>query len=426
MTESRTVGASEGRVIIVGGGAVGVCCAYFLATAGFRVLLLEENEICSGCSYGNLGLLAASHCTPLASAGVIAKATAWMFDPESTFSIHWRSDPQLAAWLSQFVRVSYLKPAPVATAELLRLVLVSMSLFDQLSRREDLSFGYKKQGVLELFATTTAFRDASRRTESLRRAGLEVEILDPEATRLLEPAASSNVCGSLLYKDDCHIQPADFVLGLADVSRGVGVEILEHSRITSLRTSGNCITGVCTRESFFAASIVILAAGCATPSLAKPLGVSLSVQPARGYSFTAPGRGADLLRPIMLAESKALLTPMGNDLRLGGVLELTEVGSAIDARRAQALVKSVCRYLSPEISFDGLEPWSGYRPCSPDGFPIVGWSQRWENLIYATGHGMLGLTLAPLTGQITAELAAGKPLPYEAARLSPTRFGSRI
>jgi D-amino-acid dehydrogenase len=426
MTESRTVDASEGRVIIVGGGAVGVCCAYFLANSGFRVLLLEENEICSGCSYGNLGLLAASHCTPLASAEVIAKAITWIFDPESPFSIRWRADPQLSAWLLQFVRASYLRSAPAATAELLRLVLISMSLFDQLSRRNDLKFRYEKQGVLELFATTAAFRDASRRAESLRRAGLEVEILDSEATRLLEPAASASVCGGLLYKDDCHIQPADFVLGLADVSRSVGAEILEHSGITSLRTSGNRITGVGTRESFFPASIVILAAGCATPALVKPLGVRLPVQPARGYSFTAPGRGGNLLRPIMLAESKALLTPMGNDLRLGGVLELTEVNSAIDTRRAQALVKSVHQYLSPEISFDGIEPWCGCRPCSPDGFPMVGWSQRWQNLMYATGHGMLGLTLAPLTGQIAAGLAAGRPPPHEVARLSPARFGSRV
>ncbi len=241
MAESRTVNASE-RVIIIGGGVVGVCCAYFLANSGFRVLLLEENEICSGCSYGNLGLLAASHCTPLASAGVIAKAIKWIFDPESPFSIHWRVDPQLAAWLLRYVRASYFMSAP-ATAELLRFVLASMSLFDQLSRRDDLKFRYEKQGVLELFSTTAAFRGASMRAESLRRAGLEVEILDSEATRLLEPAASANVCGSLLYKDDCHIQPADFVSGLADISRSLGVEIVEHSAITSLQTAGNRVIG---------------------------------------------------------------------------------------------------------------------------------------------------------------------------------------
>jgi D-amino-acid dehydrogenase len=371
-------------------------------------------------------LLAASHCTPLASAGVIAKAITWIFDPESPFSIHWRADPQLAAWLLRYVRASYLISAPAATAELLRLVLASMSLFDQLSRRGDLKFRYAKQGVLELFSTSAAFRGSSMRAESLRRAGLEVEILDSEATRLLEPAASANVCGSLLYKDDCHVQPADFVLGLANIAKSIGAEIFEHSAITSFSTSGNRITGVCTRDSFFPASAVILAAGCATPALVKPLGVSLPVQPARGYSFTAPDQGGKLLRPIMLAESKALLTPMGSDLRLGGVLELTEVDSATDTRRAQALVKSVRQYISSEISFDGLTPWSGYRPCSPDGFPIVGWSQRWENLMYATGHGMLGLTLAPLTGQIAVKLAAGKTLSNEMARFSPARFGSKI
>jgi D-amino-acid dehydrogenase len=158
----------------------------------------------------------------------------------------------------------------------------------------------------------------------------------------------------------------------------------------------------------------------------RRLGIGLPVQPARGYSFTMPAHGRRLIRPIMFSESKALLTPMGDDLRLGGVLELTKLDSTVDKRRARALVNSVSQYLCSEISFDEIEPWSGYRPCSPDGFPIVGWSRRYSNLLYATGHGMLGLTLAFLTGKIVADLIRGANPKQDLVRLLPARFGNSL
>jgi D-amino-acid dehydrogenase len=423
---ARITSARDERVVIVGGGAIGVCCAYFLANAGVRVLLLEENEICSGCSFGNLGLLAASHCAPLASPGVISKALHWMLRRESPFSIHWRADPQLAAWLWRFFRASRPAGAPAATAALLNMVLASMAIFEDLSGMGDLTFGFEKRGVLELFATTQGFAEAHARAQSLRNAGLKVEVLDARAAKTSEPMAAPGIRGGMLCLDDGHILPANFVRGLALLAGRAGAELREHAAIVDFKTVGNRVTGVTTAESVFPVSAVILAAGSASPNLARKLGIHLPVQPARGYSFTRPAHGWRPFRPIMFSESKALLTPMGNDLRLGGVLELTGMDSPVDIGRARALVKSSQQYLRPEISFDGIEPWSGYRPCSPDGFPIVGWSQRCSNLLYVTGHGMLGLTLAPLSGQIVADLVRGKEPRQDVARLRPSRFGNAL
>jgi D-amino-acid dehydrogenase len=419
-------GLQKDPVIIVGGGVIGACCAYFLAHGGVRVLLLEEHEIASGCSFGNLGLLAASHCTPLASPGVISKALLWMFSRKSPFSIHWRADPQLAAWLWQFVRASRLAGAFAATAALLQLVFASMSVFETLSCLSDLGFGLERRGVLELFVTSSGFARAKERAQSLSDAGLNLEMLDARAAKAAEPLATPNVKGGLLYHDDHHLLPADFVHTIASLAKCAGAEVREHAGVIDFITTGDRITGVATKELFSPASAVILAAGSASQKLARLLNLRLPVQPARGYSFTAPSHGHSIFRPIMLSESKTLLTPIGTNLRLGGVLELTEMNSPIDPKRARALIQSLPQYLSSEISFEGIEPWSGDRPCSPDGFPIVGWSQRWLNLLYATGHGMLGLTLGPLTGQIVTDLVMGNKPAQDMTRLCPSRFGGYL
>ena len=426
MPTDRISGSHDDPVVVIGGGVIGVCCAYFLAKAGIPVLLLEESEICSGCSFGNLGLLAASHSTPLASPGVIFKALRWMFNKKSPFSIHLRPDPQLVSWLWRFFRASRSHRSPTATAELLKLVLASMALFDELTSTNDFTFGLEKKGVLELFTTTEGFAAAENRAPALRDAGLNVDVLDAIAVKAWEPLAASGVRGGLLYHDDCHVQPANFVRGLAALAVKAGAEIQEHTAVTDFSVPGNRISGVTTDKSFHKASAVILAAGAASPKLAGALDVKLPVQAARGYSFTIPAPVRRPSRPIMFSEAKALLTPMGNELRLGGVLELTGAGTEVDTRRAKALLKSCNRYLLPEISFDGVAPWSGYRPCSPDGFPIVGWSQRWPNLLYATGHGMLGLTLGPLTGQIATSLLKGEKARRDMARIVPSRFGNSL
>jgi D-amino-acid dehydrogenase len=418
-----TVGTTEDRVVIVGGGVIGVCCAYFLAKAGVSVVLLEAKEIASGCSYGNLGLLAASHSAPLASPGVISKALRWMFDNESPFAIHLRADPQLAAWLWRFYRASRPAGAPAATAALLQLVLSSMAVFDELSKIKDCAFTLEKRGAIELFSSAKGFAAAAERVRSLRSAGLSIDVLNPEAARMAEPLAAPGVHGALVYHDDWHLEPAGFVRALASLARRAGAKIQTHTRIVSFQKSGDHITGIFTQDSFIPASKFILAAGSFSPQLAHKLGIRLPVQPARGYSFTMPGSDERFSRPIMFSESKALLTPLGTGLRLGGVLELTHLDSPLDTRRANALINSIPQYLSLDVSFAGIEPWSGYRPCSPDGFPIVGWSHRWRNLLYASGHGMLGLTLGPLTGDTIASLVMGMKPNCDMTRMLPSRFG---
>jgi D-amino-acid dehydrogenase len=412
-------------VAIVGGGVIGVCCAYYLAKAGVPVVLFEADEICSGCSFGNLGLLAASHSAPLASPGVISKALGWMFDGESPFAIQWRADPQFLSWLWRFVRASRADGFGAAHAELLRLILASMRLFDEIaSGQEGFSFALQRKGMLELFSTSPGFEEAKKQLPSLRGVGLRVDLLEAGEVTAVEPLAAEGVRGGLWYHDDYHVSPAEFVRGLAGLARKTGAQIHEHGAVTNFTFSGGRITGMKVGGSSFGVSSLVLAAGSDSTKIAQQLGIALPVQPARGYSFTIPAvAGKTPLRPIMFSEAKALLIPMGNQLRLGGVLELTKLGAPTDRRRAAALVGSLDDYLLPQISFEGVKPWTGYRPCSPDGFPIMGWSKKWTNLLYATGHGMLGLTLGPLTGKSVADLITEEDYGVNIAWLAPSRFG---
>jgi D-amino-acid dehydrogenase len=349
-----------------------------------------------------------------------------MFDPKSPFSLGWRADPQLLVWLWRFLRASCSHGFLEATTDLLKLVLASMSLFEEISSSSDISFGLERRGVLELFATSKAYEEAANRVSSVRAAGLRAEVLNVREVQAFEPLVAASVCGGLIYRDDCHLLPAEFVHGLASLAAKAGAQILENSAVTDFGLLGGRITGVRTAGSFNKVSTVVLAAGSYSPTVAKKFGVQLPVQPARGYSFTVSMPQPAPTRPIMFAEAKALVTPMGNQLRLGGVLELTQINTPVNVMRAKALVDSVDRYLLPHISFNGVEPWSGYRPCSPDGFPIVGWSGRWSNLLYAAGHGMLGLSLGPLTGEIIASLVMGETPRHQMNRLLPSRFGDSL
>ncbi len=411
-------------VVIVGGGVIGVCCAYSLSADGIPVVLLERDEICSGCSFGNLGLLATSHSIPLASPSAISNAARWMFDPQSPFAVQWRMDKNLYKWLWQFIKASSTGRIEAATAELVKLVQASVKLFKEHGTSGEFAFGLEQRGLLEVFSTTKAFAEARRSADMLRRAGLRTDVLEAEDVKAVEPAAAATVVGALLYHDDCHISPAAFVSGLAALAKRMGAVINEKCEVVNFTVSNDSITAVETRSATYKASTVVVAAGASSADLARALSLEMLVQPGRGYTFTVPREGVWPIRPLMFAEAKVLVTPIGNELRIGGTLELATTDSPVNLRRARSVTKRLSEYLDRSISIDGTEVWSGYRPCSPDGFPIIGWSKKYSNLFYATGHGMLGVTLGPITGQITSQLVRGLTPTIGLDRVSPTRFGA--
>jgi D-amino-acid dehydrogenase len=409
-------------VVVIGGGVIGVCSAYYLASAGVPVVLLEKNEICSGSSYGNCGLVALSHAAPLAAPGAVRMGLKWMFNPESPFHIAPRLDLQMIGWLLQFASFcteeNVEKGAPVLT----RLLAASAALFDGIAATRAIDFGYEHRGVLSLFATEQGFHAAREEAKFLETVGVEAHVLSSAEARDREPAVRSSVVGGLVVPGDRHMIPDRFVHGLAQCAKEKGAVIREHVNVESFGIENRKITHLKTNSGNVEASTVVLAAGAWTRQLAKLTGLHVPVEAGKGYSVDIPAAGTKFKSPVMLAEARVLLTPMGDRIRIGGTIDFCGLNLTLDQRRANAVLKSVPKYLEePEVKA-GNAAWCGLRPCSPDGLPILGRSERIQNLILATGHAMLGVSLGPISGKLVAQLVAGQTPEIDVAPLSPSRF----
>lgn len=410
------------RALVIGGGVVGVCCAYYLARAGLPVTLVEKADICAGSSYGNGGLVVPSHAVPLAAPGVWTKALRWMVDPEGPFFIKPRLDPALATWLWRFRRACTEAHVRRATPLLRDLSYASLALFRELAAIDGLEFGYQEKGALAVFLTETGLAAGVREAQVLGEAGIATKVVDRAGARALEPSLVPEVVGGVFYPEDAHLTPDRFVTGLARVAESLGVEIRRGTEVLGFQTAGRRIVAVETTRGDVHIDQIVLAAGAWSPGLGRLLGLDVPIQAGKGYSVTYE-RPADGPRmPLMLKEARVGVTPMGEALRFAGTLELAGLDLTINRRRVDAIVRAPARYIRGVEGLKLLEIWRGLRPCAPDGLPILGRSPRFENLILATGHAMIGVSLGPITGKLVAELAVGERPSLDIELLGPGRF----
>jgi D-amino-acid dehydrogenase len=409
-------------VLIIGGGVIGVCAAYYLLQQGRSITLLDKDGICAGSSYGNGGLVVPSHALPLAMPGVIGQALKWLFDPASPFYIKPRPDPALWDWLWRFRAASNPAAARSAMLALLALNRASLELFCELARHAGLDFGFEQRGGLYLFTSQAGLRKGIHEAELLHGYGIEVAIFDAAAVRQLAPAIRPAVVGGIYYCEDAHLIPNRFVHGLAELVRRQGGELCAASEVIACETSGSHVAKVVTTRGDYFPNQVVLATGAWSPLLARSLGLRLPVQPAKGYSITIPRPPDTPDIPLHLAERKVGVTPMGAMLRFAGTLELAGLDLSINRRRVDAIYQAAQEYLRFEPETDAIEIWRGLRPLTPDTLPIIGRSSRIENLIVATGHGMLGVSMGPITGKLVAQLVTGEQPDLDLFPLTVERF----
>ncbi len=407
-------------VLVIGGGIIGVCTAYYLAERGIKVTLVERDEICSGASYANAGLVVPSHSVPISAPGVVAKGLKWLLNPESPLYIRFRLDFDLLVWLWKFWSSCTEEHVRRSLPLLISLQNESLNLFEQFAS-EGLAFGFQRKGTMTVFNTQQAFEEGVKEAESLKGHGLNSEILTAEKAREKEPLLSEKVVGGIYFPGDAHLDPADFVISLANRATQKGVNILTHTEAIELKSSGQRVISVRTTKGELRADTVVLAAGAWSPTLTRNLGIKLPIQPAKGYSITIqnPERVPSL--PLMLNEVRVAVTPLNGRLRLGGTLELAGLDLSINQRRVDAIRRGASQYL-PEIKGEREEVWRGLRPCTPDGLPIIGRPSNLDNLIIASGHGILGISLGPITGKIVAQMVCGEALNYDLKLLGPDRF----
>ncbi len=413
----------ERHAVVIGGGVIGICSAYYLARAGWDVTLVEKDDICAGSSYGNGGLVVPSHSVPLAAPGVWLKGLRWMLSPESPFYIKPRLSPELMSWLWRFRRFCNPEHVRRALPVLRDLSYASLALFRELAAIEGFEFGYHQDGALAVFRTEKGYEEGLKEARLLSEGGVATKILDAGAAGALEPGLAPGVVGGILFPDDAHLIPDAFVRGLAAIVERMGVRLRTGTEVLGFRRAGPRIVAVETTRGDLQAGEVVLAAGAWSPGLAAALKLRVPIQPAKGYSVTyrRPPGGPRL--PLILGEARVGVTPMGETLRLAGTLELAGLDFSINRRRVNAIVRSAGPYLVGAGDLELLEIWRGLRPCTPDGLPIIGRSPRFENLILATGHAMIGVSLGPVTGKVVAQVAGAEPPLADVSALRPERFG---
>lgn len=412
-------------LVIVGGGIVGLCTAYYARRAGVEVTLLErDGPEARGCSWGNAGMITPSHFIPLAAPGMVELGLRMLFNPRSAFAIRPSLDPDFLAWLFRFWRSATPRHVKAASPHLLALNLHSRVLYQELARELSEDFGLTTRGLLMLCKRPETLEHEAKVAETARGLGLEAEVLDRDGLRKLDPEVRMDVPGGVYFPQDCHLDPGRLLPALRRAVEGAGARVLWNTPVSGFRREGKAIRAAVTPQGEVEGEAFLACGGSWTSRLLRPLGVRLPLQAGKGYSFAIPE--ADPLPRLcsILLEARIAVTPMGRALRFAGTMELVGLDTSVSPRRVEGMTRAIPEYL-PDYPTRALEPlpvWSGLRPCSPDGLPYLGRTARLENLWIATGHAMMGLSLGPATGRLMAQSIAGEAPDLELAPYRPDRF----
>ena len=398
------------RIVIVGGGIIGLSCAYYLQKSGNNVVVIDSTDMTDGASYGNAGHIVPSHFVPLASPGIIAQGMRWMLNSSSPFYIKPRLDMDLFRWGFTFWKNSNEKTMQQNIPPLHQLLMLSRKLCEEMKNELGNTFFMKEKGILIVYKTAESEKHEKALALQAATMGMQSQVLSAQQVQDLESSTTIDVRGGILYNDDAHVHPGLFTDSLKNYLVQKGVKIISESAVTGFEKSGNKINALITDKETIKADEFILANGAWLPSLTKKLGINILMQAGKGYSITYQNFNPQLQYPAILVDHRVVTTPIGNDLRLAGTMEINTPGSAMMPKRVKAIIESVKKYY-PDLDFPLTEKqkvWSGLRPLSPDGLPYIGRHSKYSNLIIAGGHAMLGLSLATGTGKLVQEIIEHK------------------
>jgi D-amino-acid dehydrogenase len=411
------------RVIVIGGGVVGLCCAHELSRAGAEVVVLERGEVGKGASLGNTGWVCPSFSYPLPAPGIIGEGLRGMLRG-GPLAMRPTLDPTFLRWLLGFRRSATRDRWERGALALISLNRRTLELFDAYVD-QGVEFEMHSSGLLLVATTPPGLASYAAIFSDLRRLGFEGETadLDPEEAKELEPALSAErLAGGVHALVDRYVRPESLVDGLAQALAGAGVELREHAAVEGLESANGGVR-VETDSETIPADRAVVAAGASSPPLLKRLGISLPLVGARGYSYTFAGGALRPAHALYLAEAKVGISSYANSVRIAGVFELGHSSDVLHRGRIEAMLKSVEPYFERwrPSSESALLEWAGLRPMTADGLPLIGAAPALENVFVATGHGMLGVTLAPATAALLAPLvlegrSAPELSPFDPAR----------
>ena len=413
------------NIVIIGAGAIGLSCAVQCARKGHRVTVIERNGAArDGCSFGNAGMIVPSHFVPLAAPGMVKLGLKWMLNPESPFYIKPRFDRDLFDWSFKFWKAANVEHVRQCSPLLRDLSFASRALFEELAEQNGNEFGLVTRGLLMLCKTQHGLDDEATFAAQADTLGVPAEVLDAKQVAKLDPGVTMDVAGAVYFPKDAHFTPDRYVELLQQQAKKFGVIFKWNTEVTGLETRGGKISAVETLHGELSADEIILCGGSWSPVIARELGLKIPIQAGKGYSLTLPQPRELPQLCSIFTEARMAVTPMGTSLRFGGTMEISGLNEDINPVRVQGIIKSVAKYF-PKFSaadFENIQPWRGLRPCSPDGMPYLGRTAKFSNLVLATGHAMMGMSLSPITGKIVGEIVSGEPTSFDLRLLAPDRF----
>ena len=413
------------HVIIVGAGIIGLCAAYYLNKKGCRVTVLDNTDGTDNCSFGNAGFFSPSHIVPLASPGIIHQGLRWMMRSDSPFYIKPKLDLDLLYWGMKFYKAANKKTVAEAVPVLHKLLMKSRQLIEEILNEGSMDTGLNDRGLMIYCKTQHALDEEIAVAELAQKYGQQIEVLNVDQAKEINPDLQIDIQGAVLFKNDACFTPHIFMLRLKELLIENGVEINHNVQVDKLISKkSNIIEKIVADGKELVADEYLLAAGVWTKNILKQVNLRLPMQPGKGYSFVLPSPKVTLVTSAILHEARVAVTPMKHGLRFSGTMEIDKMDLSINYKRVDGIVNAITKFF-PQFTkedFKDIPTWAGLRPCSPDGLPYIGRTKKYNNLLVATGHAMLGVSLAPVTGKLIAQLVAKEQPQMDLTLLDVDRY----
>lgn len=391
--------------IIIGGGIIGLSCAYYLHKSGHQVTVIDQSKMDGGASYVNAGYLAPSHLIPLAAPGVMKQGIKWMFSDKSPLYIKPRLDPQFLKWAWAFNKSCSQSKVNKAIPIMKEIAVLGRDLYDEIRQEEGFSFQLEKKGLFMLCQTEHMLEEESHLVEIAQKEGLVARTLTAKQIQEMMPNAQLDILGGTYFECDHHTTPSEFMKEMKTYLIAAGVTIRKEEKVLDLGIEKDAITYVKTDKATLKPDEVVLAAGSWTSTLSRKRNINLLLQAGKGYCIQTKTT-TGITYPSILAERKVAITPMNGFTRFAGTMEIAGINHNINKNRVAAIADGVAQYF-PEVQLSLEEKANaacGLRPVTPDGMPYIGRSATCKNLTIATGHAMMGWTLGPSTGKLVQEI----------------------
>lgn len=415
--------SNQADVIVVGAGVIGIACAHYLNKAGLRVTVIDQSSIASACSHGNCGYICPSHVLPLTEPGAVGMAIKSLFNPSAPFRVKPRLSPALWNWMWQFAKRCNHQQVLTAGAHLKAILDSSMSEYQKLVPEESLDCEWKQNGLLYVLQTERGMRSFAETDKLLsEHFGVPARRIDGAELPTFDPALKPGLAGAYHYEHDTSVRPDLLNASWSQRLKSRGVTFIENCQLQKIRKSSGRVTQLETSLGLMQADRVVFAIGAWSPRIASELECPIPIEQGKGYSVTMSRPNPSPKYPMLFPEHRVGVSPFDKGYRLGSMMEFAGFDTSIPESRIQQLRDSAKPYLITPCGDGPVQTWYGWRPMTWDSLPIIGPVPRLQNAFLATGHNMLGMSLATATGRLIVELMQGQTPHIDPAPFSPQRF----